>query len=187
MELIVDLEDLSLALVDTLHDLTVHGNLDWRLVQARIQPAPGAVASPSQFEAMHKGARFLLYEEEPHRYHAGMAIDVWLKRHVLAMHDEQDRQVWHAADAALGVSQLFSVVRRKVVHIDQVLTSLIDPATFQRFSEASGSPFEETDNVPPTFRSRLRRLRLAFIERFYWRDVLAARERMVRRNDSARA
>jgi hypothetical protein len=187
MELIMEMEDLSLALVDTLHDLTVRGGLDWRLVQARIQPAAGAVASPSQFEAIHKGARFLLYEEEPHRYHAGMAIDVWLKRHVLAMHDEQDRQVWHAADAALGVSQLFSVVRSKVIRIDQVLVSLIDPATFRRFAEASGSPFEEMDNAAASLRARLRRLRLSFIERFYWRDVLAAREQMVRRNGSARA
>lgn len=179
----MEMENLSLALVSTLYDRTLKGELEWRLVQARVQPAPGAVASPSQFEATHKGTRFLLYEEDPHRYHAGMAIDVWLKRHVLAMHDEQDRQVWHAADAALGVSNLYNTVRRKVIRIDSVLTSLIDPHTFRQYARTTGSSFEEADNVKPSLRMRLRRLRFAFFERFYWRDLLAARERMVKRKD----
>ncbi len=180
----MEMEHLSQALVATLRSLTVGRKLSWRLVQHTIRPAPGAVASPTQFEAFYKDARFLLYEEEQHRYHPGMEADVWLKRHVLAIHDELGREIWHAADAALSVSHLHREVGQQVIRIDEVLKTLIDPETYLRYSRARTAPFSDIDartSGSNGIRDRLRRLRLAFIERFYWKDVLAARERMVRR------
>ena len=184
------MEDLSMALVATLHDLTAARALDWRLVQSPIQPAPGAVASPSQFEVVHKGARFLLFEEEQHRLHPDLGTDVWLKRHVLAMYDEQGRELWHAADAFLGVSHLHRAVSSQVLRIDEVLKTLIEPDTLQRYAGLHRSPFTVPSSAMFKHRRRrawLQRLWLSFVERFYWRDLLGARERLVRRRTKSAA
>lgn len=176
------IESLSMAVVATLHQLTRSGELQWHLVHAAIHPAPGAVASPSQFETLHKGARFLLFEEEQHRYHPDLKVDVWLKRYVIAMYDEQVREIWHSADAYAGVSLLHAEVRRRVTQVEATLESLLEPDTLRRYAKQGRSTFASSDVKPVRHLKKhawFRRLWLAFLERFYWRDILAARERMV--------
>ena len=142
------IESLSMAVVATLHQLTRRGDLEWHLVHAAIHPAPGAVASPSQFETLHKGARFLLFEEEQHRYHPDLKVDVWLKRYVIAMYDEQVREVWHSADAYAGVSLLHAEVRRRVTQVEATLESLLEPDTLRRYAKQGRSAFAISDVKP---------------------------------------
>jgi hypothetical protein len=162
-------DDITIALLATLETLTDKGQIDWRAMDLPAGPNGHARQCPWSFETKYKGTRFLLREEG--KVSKGGDRET---RHVLAILDDEDRELWRAQHAPWRVTRLFCMVVRRHTKIDDVLSKIVDAEILGSVASATAARHEALDDGTGLLKW-LRRRRRAWIARHFWGEVEATK------------
>jgi len=159
----------NLSLVLALYRLTLLREIEWHVAQPAAdsnKDAPGVL----RYETTHEGFHFAVYQLDHGSYHRPPNSNLWISRHVLAVLDDQGREIWHESGSLTSVDDLFRLVQRRLTCIDQVFAKIVAPIEEER-AKLSAQYRAEKRGV----RGLILRFKRSLRSRFAWARWTAAR------------